>query len=194
MSWKISSSSFATIMQRSLRKNLNLSSVLSIKPNDHTQRFDGVKNDLVIMTISSLRFKVSIFFVFPIDPRVQAHIGSIFTSGSTPSDADATFDRSTILDQYCEIANMICGQMNRELCKSFRFSGLSTPIAIDGTEMTEHVDKLRPNQRFDLDVAIADGVEFSVIGCVFVSDPSILNFLLAESLEDENNSGELELF
>jgi hypothetical protein len=191
MAWKLSS--FATIMQRSLRKNLNLSSVLSIKPNDNTKRFDGIRNDLVIMTISSLRFKVSIFFVFPIDPRVQAHIGSILTSGSAPSEASA--DRSTILDQYCEIANMICGQMNRELCKSFRFSGLSTPIAIDGTEMTEHVDKLRPNQRFDFDVAIGDGVEFSVIGCVFVSDSSILNFLLAESLEDDNNNeGELELF
>lgn len=79
----------------------------------------GADETLVVLTVSSYRFRLLTFFHLRGDPALVDY----YTRGDGPRKFADVFD---------EFGNLCCGAMNRELGRVFGHTGMSTPYRLDG--------------------------------------------------------------
>jgi len=142
------------------------------------------ENKMVILTISSYKFRLIVLIYFKQCEETIAHFARM--NGREAKD----MTQQEFIDAICESGNMCCGTLNRELGRIYPHLGMSTPNIIDkkcsdylsllGVNHTHHF-KLELNQNFTFYVSLAicefDDIDF---------DPPVLS--------ESESTGELEMF
>ncbi|MEI8170166.1 MAG: hypothetical protein WCG50_10860 [Rhodoferax sp.] len=158
---------------------------------------DGVQTDIatkptrtcvqtkqvVLLTVSSYKFRLSFLIHFSPDEATYAHFSSVNKLASN------TMKEIEFIDAISECGNICCGNLNRDLAHIFPHIGMSTPNIIDSRCITS-LDKLGLGylQHFEWDNP--NGPQFGV--SLFVNAFSELDFV--GDFTQEESTGELEMF
>jgi hypothetical protein len=150
-------------------------------------RLDIVGDELMLLNISSYHFRFAMLFQFADDAAMKDRLAR-WVRSSSPLTAAA------LRDAHGELANMICGAVNRALCAVFRHVGMSTPLGV-GASSLQHLELLNSALRRSWRVDMGGGAHFWLTACLTLSSGASLDFryqpptaAVAESV------GELELF
>jgi hypothetical protein len=142
---------------------------------------------LVVQSISSYMFRIVTLFNFGKDMPMRSHLAAILRSTS------ARMEGSALLDGYAELANLICGSVNRGLSAVFPHAGMSTPFALDHA-CEQYVALLNPTLTHAYQIETDQAARFNMLVCICVARGSRLDFAIDQSAEAQSGSGELELF
>lgn len=134
-----------------------------------------------VLTISSPFFKLLTLFHFDCDQDT----GSYFVKNA---EAD---DNAACRDAFLEFCNICCGTMNRELHKSFHFLGMSTPYVLLN-HSSRFISALEPGYIRHFRITLNASLVLHATLCV--CDYGLVDFAMADTSEEEVETGELELF
>lgn len=179
--------SFETVFRNALESQL--APYGAIVTTDQTPLKGMGTLDAIIMNIASVPFKAVVVFAFP----AQKDSRSAFLARGNDMDAD-------VFDIYCDIANMVCGHVNRCLSKSFRFTGISTPIVLPSDTMTHRLFDMPRTEAIALEALSEQGIHLKL--WVFVAcgekplrfDARSSEPTATDLANGAAESGELELF
>ena len=138
---------------------------------------------VVLLTVSSFAFRLSLFIHFSPDETTYAHFATV-------NQLEPTAMGSTeFIDAISECGNICCGNLNRDLARIFPHIGMSTPNILDsrsiaslnqlGHGYVQHFEWINPT-----------GTQFGVSLCVNAF--SALDFV--GDFAQEEMTGELEMF
>lgn len=139
---------------------------------------------IVILTVSSYLFSVSVLIYFTPDIATKEHFARINKIPASDMSEQAFFDTIS------ECGNICCGTLNRDLGRFFPNIGMSTPNIID-KECSSYLNVLDCGHIQHFKVDINNSVHFHVSLCV--CDYADLDFVL-DVTEEDTSTGELELF
>lgn len=183
-----------TAIERLFEKSVHENALCSPEEHCLVTRHGGAtppgadaKNPLVVLNISSYLFRIVALFEFNTDAAMVERLARITRSPNQKLAGQAQ------LDAYAELANMICGSVNRSLCQQFRHAGISTPYFLENS-CSQYLAMLKPAQTQMFEVSINAALWFKLAVCTCVADDAMLDFSLDESVQLESQSGELELF
>lgn len=140
------------------------------------QKF-GRKETIVVLTISSILFKVMLML------HVEDNAASrdYFLRDATDKPLEEVF---------LETANLFSGAVNQELLRYFPDLGMSTPYVLSA-HCLDHMHALRPQYQARYRIRINETVKLSAGVCMSANAP--IDFVAdAEAVEESN--GELEMF
>jgi len=130
----------------------------------------------VVLTISSLHFRLLLALRFRDDDVTRAYFG-------------ATAQRP-LQDAFMEVANLCCGAMNQALIEHFPDLGMSTPYLL-GSASIDAMHALGPHHLAAFDVTVGDAVRLGATLCICANAP--IDFYAQDTAAVESG-GELELF
>lgn len=143
---------------------------------------------MAVLSIASYSFRVIAALHFSHDARTRAWI-----AGMVGQDEHG-LGPQPFIDAICEIGNMCCGAMNRELGAFYDCLGLSTPQILDirslphmaqiGTDHLQHF-------RIDMPNGLLDGMPLHATLCARAYTPMDFDW---KAPEVEEAAGELEFF
>ncbi len=134
------------------------------------------KNPLVVLNISSYIFRIVALFEFDTDSAMVERLARITRS------RDKQLVGQALLDAYAELANMICGTVNRSLCQQFRHAGMSTPYVLENS-CSQYLAMLKPAQTQQFEVAINASRWFKLAVCTCVANDTTLDFSLNTAVQ-----------
>ena len=137
---------------------------------------------LVSVGISSYLFRIVALFDFGTDPATLCHL---------QNQSSQALSGQMLADVYAELANMICGNVNRTLARVFRHSGMSTPTFLE-TGCSQFVGLLHPDLHLGFIVSTPEGMRFHL--SVAASANQDVDFEIEEEAQEEQCAGELEFF
>jgi len=184
-----SKQSMEWLFRKSIEENLlaafHASRVLiSNKP----EGVDNRKNrKIFVLNISSYTFRVVVLFNFGTDGLTHTH----FSRQS--SNVDEGRSKHKLEDSIAELANMICGSVNRHLSEAFRHAGMSTPIQLDSA-CAHYISMLAPSHVMRFEVKLDDLLSFDVMICTCLSQNTKLDFTVDQLQHEDIEHGALELF
>ena len=167
------------IFSRAVRSRLPLHAGdtchVSLLPHDSAPESES--SNMVVLTISSLHFRLLVMFHVDETPDTQAY----FTGG---------VEGRQFREVLYETANLCCGAVNQELLKHFPDLGMSTPFTLD-SRCALFLRELDPGFTARYEIVINDTLRLSATLCL--CDYGTMDFAWDGS-EAEEVSGELELF
>lgn len=178
-------SSFETVFRRAIE--INMARYGSIVQTGKTSPDPAFNYDSVMMNISSVKFKAVVVLAFSNEKSSKSLMSNTLEHGQD----------SNVYDIYCDIANMVCGHVNRSLSREFRFSGISTPIVVEDDRMTHMLFSMKHTEKISLEAASEQGVAMKLWAFISSGDKPLAFDPMAEeraSAASEAESGELELF
>jgi hypothetical protein len=137
----------------------------------------AVGEKLVLVTISSFKFRLLIIFHIDAEPSLTSYFAGQDT-------------RRNIEEVFYEIANMCCGALNRDMTRDFKHLAMSVPYTLAGPCM-EYIADVRPECISSSTVTINNDVRVRLTLCMCCSAPVSFSATEAGSATD---SGTLELF
>ncbi len=173
---------FDYIFEKAVLANISSSAenLCEIKP---VHDIEGISEDeFAVLTISSTFFRFLILFHFKSDDATRNY----FVKSSNLEVAD----NSAFRDAFQEFCNICCGAMNRELHKNYHFLGMSTPYVLL-RQCSPFISALDPGYVKHYSITINNSLMLHATLCV--CDYDDVDFKVDTS-EDEDNTGELELF
>lgn len=138
---------------------------------------DAVAADLVVLTISSMVFRLVLVL------RVQHDTA---TRDYYVGDADRT-----LRETFVEYGNLCCGALNQALLDHYPDLGMSTPYVLSA-HCAAHLDALAPAYRAMYAVTIAGTVSLQATLCVCANAP--VDFVAEMQPATDSGGGELEFF
>jgi hypothetical protein len=132
---------------------------------------------LILVTISSFKFRLLVIFHFDEGPLLASYF-----SGQGA--------RRSVEEAFYEIANMCCGALNRDMTRDFQHLAMSVPYMLGAACMT-YISDLKPEYVSTATVTINDNVRVRLTMCICCSAPAAFS---ATGSESESDSGKLELF
>lgn len=147
------------------------------------------ESDVIMLTVSSYRFRALLFIHFDRDPGTRAHFAAL---AGQPLD-EMTGER--FVDTLMERGNLVCGALNRDLAQHFPHIGMSTPCLLRRSSI-EHLGAVGPthSRRYRADIAPGVAMHFTLALCAFEDLDFPYEPRTAEAEAAEDTSGELELF
>ncbi len=145
---------------------------------------DFGKEHAIVLTISSHLFRILVCIHFTLDDKLKQMVSAGLNEKSI------NLEKSKIYDYLCEVGNVFCGAMKRELQKAVPSLGMSTPNILS-KESLKYVDTLK----IDIEgkSVVTNGSTPLFYGSYYMSAYGDLDY--KSSLVDESvDSGELELF
>ncbi|MGZ5576488.1 MAG: hypothetical protein ACXWEV_06365 [Methylobacter sp.] len=142
------------------------------------------EDEFSVLTISSTSFRFVTLFHFNSNAATESYF---IKSSSHHAEAG---DNSAFRDAFQEFCNICCGAMNRELHKSYHFLGMSTPYVLL-RQCSSFIQALDPGYVKHYRITINHSLVLHATLCV--CDYGAVDFKVDTS-EDEDNTGELELF
>ncbi|WP_322030104.1 hypothetical protein [Paraburkholderia sp. J76] len=134
--------------------------------------------NLVILTISSMQFRLLLLLHFEDDERMRRYYVG-----------DAS---RTLTECFMEFGNLCCGAMNQRLVEHFPDLGMSTPYALS-SGCLPYLRELKPDYVQSYALTIDHDVRLGATLCVCTQAP--LDFVAGTAAAEEHDSaGELELF
>lgn len=143
-------------------------------------RDSGMEHDsgnMVVLTISSLHFRLLMMFHIDETPETQAYFAG-------------EVEGRRFREVFYETANLCCGAVNQELLKHFPDLGMSTPFTLD-SRCALFLRELDPGFTARYAIVINDTLRLSATLCL--CDYATVDFAWDGSAVEEV-SGELELF
>ncbi|WP_395062431.1 hypothetical protein [Paraburkholderia silvatlantica] len=133
---------------------------------------------LVVLTISSMQFRLLLLLHFEDDERTQRYYVG---------------DASRALTEcFMEFGNLCCGAMNQQLVEHFPDLGMSTPYALS-SGCLPYLRELKPDYVQSYALTIDHDVRLGATLCVCAQAP--LDFVAsAAAVEVHDSAGELEMF
>jgi hypothetical protein len=143
------------------------------------------QHEVVMLTVSSYRFRVLLFIHFERNDATRRHLAAL-GSGMAGEMRDEGF-----ADAMMERGNLCCGSLNRELSRFFPHLGMSTPCILHGSAL-EHLGALRPSTTRHYRLELAPGVDMhlTLAICAFAD----IDFSFGEEMIESGAGGELEMF
>ncbi|SDE23696.1 hypothetical protein [Paraburkholderia lycopersici] len=140
---------------------------------------DAAQGDhLVVLTISSMQFRLLLLLHFEDDPRTQRYYVG-----------DAA---RALTECFMEFGNLCCGAMNQQLVEHFPDLGMSTPYALS-SDCLPYLRELKPDHVRSYSLTIDHDVRLGATLCVCTHTP--LDFVASTAaVEVHDSAGELELF
>ncbi|QGZ63762.1 hypothetical protein [Paraburkholderia acidisoli] len=133
--------------------------------------------NLVILTISSMQFRLIVALHFEDDERTRRYYVG---------------DASRALTEcFMEYGNLCCGAMNQQLVEHFPDLGMSTPYAL-GSACLPYLRELQPDYVQSFSLTLDYDVKLGATLCVCTQTP--LDFVVSATMETQDMGGELELF
>ncbi len=175
-------SGFDYIFEKAVLANISSSAedFCEIEP---VHDMEGISEDeFAVLTISSTFFRFLILFHFKSDDATKNY----FVKRSNLEVADNRAFR----DAFQEFCNICCGAMNRELHKNYHFLGMSTPYVLL-RQCSPFISALDPGYVKHYRITINNSLMLHATLCV--CDYDDVDFKVDTS-EDDDNTGELELF
>jgi hypothetical protein len=176
--------SFDHIFKKAVTANI------AVRPDD-TCEIESVNNpeeinedEFSVLTISSTSFRFVTLFHFNSNDATESHFIK-----SSSHDVEAG-DNGAFRDAFQEFCNICCGAMNRELHKNYHFLGMSTPYVLLN-HCSHFISALDPGYVKHYRITINHSLVLHATLCV--CDYGVVDFK-ADTTEDEDNTGELELF
>jgi hypothetical protein len=155
--------SFASITKTTLERVAKASNVEECEASElagvETQRQRMRAREVVLVSMSSLKFTALLVFVYP--EKTEA----------------ATEEQSVDKDRNQELSNMIVGRIRSEIAPVHRWTGQAPPIELKVSDIGYQIDKLVPQHRFLLRGNRPEG-EIYVFGALFFTDSSVAPFLM----------------
>jgi hypothetical protein len=143
------------------------------------------EHEVVMLTVSSYRFRVLLFIHFERNDATRRHLAAL-GSGMAEGMHDEGF-----ADAMMERGNLCCGALNRELSRFFPHLGMSTPCILHGSALS-HLDALRPTTTHHYRLELAPGVDMHLTLAICAFDD--FDFSFGEEMIERGAGGELEMF
>lgn len=140
---------------------------------------------IVILTTASYLFRVIAMIYFTPDAHSR-HFMALMNNLSPSNMTDTVY-----YDVMAERGNIFCGILNRELAKYFPHMGMSTPNFME-RQCAIYIEKLEAGHVRHVKVTINSDWSFYASLCV--CDHADLDFAVDVVVEEESNTGELEMF
>ncbi|QEL56016.1 hypothetical protein [Chromobacterium paludis] len=147
---------------------------------------EGEGGELILLNIASYQFRLAMLFQFEDDAAMKDWLARWVRSG-------APLTAAALRDAHGELANRICGAVNRALCAVFRHVGMSTPLGV-GASSLRHLELLNSALRRSWRVEMDGGAHFWLTACLSLSKGASLDFRYQPPSPEEQGVGELELF
>lgn len=138
---------------------------------------------MVVLSVSSYSFRLVVMIHFTPDPTTRAHFARL--NRLTPE----AMDSQAFTDAILECGNVCCGTINRDLARTFRHVGMSTPNTLD-RQCLRYLPMLAGSHERHFAVATPGSAMFFASLCMTAFAP--LDFE-ADTPSNES-SGELEMF
>lgn len=138
---------------------------------------------MVVLSVSSYEFRLVVMLHFSPDEATRMHFARINRLAPEDMDGDA------FTDAINECGNVCCGTINRDLARSFRHVGMSTPNTLD-RQCLHYLSKLAGSHERHFAIATPGGARFFASLCLTAFAP--LDFDAATHADE--GSGELEMF
>ncbi|MEB2550424.1 hypothetical protein [Burkholderia gladioli] len=167
--------SFERIFFGAARARLAGDGACQIVPREAPDAGRGV--EAVVLTISSLSFRLLLLLHYRDDDATRAHY------------VGAAAQRS-LREAILEVANLCYGAINQALVEHFPDLGMSTPYRLNGASAA-HLDELKPDHLAAYDLSLGESVKLGATLCVCANAP--IDFV-ADMLDVDAGAGELELF
>jgi hypothetical protein len=147
-----------------------------IRPASPHEGGAAAGTDVVVLTISSIFFRLLLILHFDHDDATRAYyLGT---------------GQGSLNESLLEVGNLCCGAMNQRLVEYFPDLGMSTPYALS-SHCVRYLDQLKPDYVASYRATINDTVRIGATLCVCADAP--VDFV-AELSETVESVGELELF
>lgn len=164
--------------QRALRAGLTRAAgdVCTIAPAGGTLPGETAGETLLVITISSFVFRLLTLFQVSANPQTRAY----YAGGAGES----------LNEAFCEVANLCCGALSRELSQQFPHLAMSIPYTLSSQCMA-FLGELHPQHLSSTTITINDSVQLRATLCICCAAP--VDFAAA-AVAIEDNTGELEMF
>ncbi|MDF3832874.1 hypothetical protein P3W85_07930 [Cupriavidus basilensis] len=171
--------SFERIFFRAAQSRLTVQAddACVVSPARHVWESDAADAEVVVLTISSVVFRLLLVLHFEDDEATRAYFMRDGAQGA-------------LREAFVETGNLCCGAVNQDLLRHFPDLGMSTPYVLSA-HCVSHLEDLKPDYRASYTVSINASVQLGATVCVFTSAP--LDFV-ADTEAVEESGGELELF
>lgn len=143
------------------------------------------QQDVVMLTVSSYRFRVLLFVHFERDAATRRYLAAL-----GGHDTQSLNDERRV-DAMMERGNLCCGALNRELGRVYPHLGMSTPCILDGSSL-EHLAALRPSatRHYRAEPVAGVSLRLTLAICAFAD----IDFSLTVDTGAMTAGGELEMF
>ncbi len=144
----------------------------------------------VMCSIASSSFKLNMLLHFPLDNLAASHFIALIN-------VDAGKDaQQHYLDYISELTNSLCGTANRILGVCGFSTGMSTPVTLQITNSTLHMDAITPGSEVHIGCFLNGGPLIFASLYLFINQGFENNLLITvpEVGIATENSGELEFF
>lgn len=143
------------------------------------QTYDSAQPEanVIILTISSILFRLLLVFHFDDDANTRDYFGR--ETGEV-----------SLRDMLLETCNLCCGAVNQDLLPYFQDLGMSTPYVLSA-RCLPYLKGLKPDYLSSYEITINGSVKLAATVCVCAHAP--IDFV-ADMTAAEETSGELELF
>ena len=177
--------SFDEIFTKAIRDNISASSddVITIESINNTKEI--VETEFVFMTIFSPFFSLISLFHINVDQQVKDYFEK------REHKVNEEIGDSCFVDRFQEFCNICCGSMNRELHKNYTYLGMSTPYVLSN-HCFEFIETLTPGYIKHFSITINHVLQLHATLCV--CDYGTVDFKTIPSVDEDDTTGELELF
>lgn len=147
------------------------------------------EHEVVMLTVSSYRFRVLLFIHFERSEAMRSHLAAL--EHGVGSALTAAVHDEGFADAMMERGNLCCGALNRELSRFFPHLGMSTPCILDSSALL-HLGALRPSttRQYRAELAPDVTMHLTLAICAFAD----IDFAFGEEMVAASASGELEMF
>lgn len=144
----------------------------------------GSLTHMAVLSIASYSFRIITALHFAHDARTREWIAGV--TGQNESD----LGQQQFIDAICEIGNMCCGAMNRELGAFYDCLGLSTPQILDIRSLP-HMAQIGTDHLQHFEIDMPDGMPLYATLCARAYTPMDFHW---KAPEVQEVAGELEFF
>ncbi|MGZ5026207.1 MAG: hypothetical protein ACXWE9_03235 [Methylobacter sp.] len=174
---------FEFIFKKSVLANITTSADDFCEIEAVSDREEINEDEFAVLTISSTFFRFLVLFHFKSNDATKNY----FVRSSNAEQEDS----SAFRDAFQEFCNICCGAMNRELHKNYHFLGMSTPYVLL-RQCSPFIAALDPGYVQRYRITVNNSLTLHATLCV--CDYDDVDFEADTRVEEEDTSGELELF
>ena len=151
------------------------------------QHNDLNEAEFFVLTVSSQLFRVFVLMHFTKSPQTEAFVSDVLKINSNNLDNDKFYD------YLGEVGNAFCGSIKRDIGKIVPSLGMSTPNRLN-KDCLKYIDLLSTDLEFHAVAEYDDNPLFHASIYLSADDELDFNVNVSQTIDEDIDSGELELF
>lgn len=171
------------MLEQGLKAALRADAADALSMTELTDTVQITTQRIVVLSVSSYAFRLVVMIHFTPDEATRAHFARINRL------APEAMDNQVFTDAINECGNVCCGTINRDLARTFRHVGMSTPNTLD-RQCLRYLSKLGGSHERHFAIDTPGGASFFASLCMTAFER--LDFDV--DTQADESSGELEMF